>query len=457
MIIAVVGAGGKTSLIKELSDKYTSEGKFVFITTSTHMFIEENTLCTDDAQLIIAQLRDKGFAMAGVADGQKIKSLSNDTFKEVCKHADVVLVEADGSKHMPIKYPNKTEPVIPDNVDEIIVVCGLHALGQKAKDCCHRLELVKECLGIEDDTIITPAHIQKLVCDGYTTPLRTKYPNKKITVVARHNSTLYQRVISAMIENEADVSVMREEWFCPQPSLILCGSGHVAREVAAMASRMDFKITVIDERAELVTAERFPAADNLICDSYDNLEKYMEEGACYVLVTPEHKADLLCASKILPTKYSYLGMIGSKRKVAAAFESLRAANFTEEQIGTIFAPIGIPIGAVTPAEIAISILAQIIQEKNKSHSASADRELLETKEKGVLCIVTEKHGSAPRGVGSMMFVVNDITLGSIGGGEPEYLAILHARECDSIETKEYALSSGGSTPGGTIQVMFIPV
>ena len=211
-----------------------------------------------------------------------------------------------------------------------------------------------------------------------------------------------------------------------------------------------------------MTAERFPTAEQVICDSYDNLENYLEPGACYVVVTPDHKADLLCVSKILPTKYAYLGMIGSKKKVAATFENLRRANFTEEQISTIFAPIGLPIGAVTPGEIAISILAQVIQEKNRSHAASADRELLEVKEKGVLCVIIEKHGSAPRGVGSMMFVGEDKVLGSIGGGEPEHIAIGHARECKSLTVREYVLNNKGANGldmicGGTIQVMFIPV
>lgn len=462
MIIAVVGSGGKTSFIKELAAKYGSEGKKVFVTTTTHMFIEENTLCTDDAERIIAQLTDTGFVMAGVAEGSKIKGLSKETYEAVCKHADVVLVEADGSKHMSLKYPNKTEPVIPDNTDEIIVVCGLHALGQKAIDVCHRLELVKECLGIADDTIITPAHVQKLIHDGYLKPLREQYPAKKIIVVPRHNHTLYQRVIASFLQQEVDVSVIREEWFCPQPSLIICGGGHVAREVAAMAARMDFNVTVFDDRADLVTAERFPTADNIICDSYDNLEKHLESGACYVVVTPDHKADLLCVSKILPTQYAYLGMIGSKKKVAATFENLRKANFTEAQIRTIFAPIGLPIGAVTPAEIAISILAQVIQEKNRNHAASVDRELLELKEKGVLCVITEKYGSAPRGVGSMMFVGEEKVLGSIGGGEPEYMVIRHARECQSVEAKQYVLNNRGTNGldmicGGTIQVIFIPV
>ena len=236
----------------------------------------------------------------------------------------------------------------------------------------------------------------------------------------------------------------------------------MAREVAALAAHLDFHVSVLDDRAELVTAERFPTADRLICDSYENLDNYLEPGACYVVVTPDHKADLLCVSKILPTRYTYLGMIGSKKKVAATVENLRRANFTEEQIGTIFAPIGLPIGAVTPAEIACSILAQIIQEKNRGHVASADRALLEIKEQGVLCVVTEKHGSAPRGAGSMMFVGEENVLGSIGGGEPEYLAIRDARECNAPIIRQYVLNNRGNNGldmicGGTIQVLFIPV
>ena len=462
MIKAIVGSGGKTTLLKKLAEQYRCQGKTVFVTTTTHMFIEEDTLLTDDADTIIGVLQETGYVMAGIPDGPKIKALSKETFNAVCAHADVVLVEADGSKGKPAKYPNSTEPVIPDNAEEIIVVCGLNALGQKAKDVCHRMELVKDCLKIDDDTVITPAHVQKLVTEGYLNPLRQKYPDKKITLAPRHDGSLYQRALAAMLQQEADVSVIREEWFCPQPQLVICGGGHVAREVAALAAHLDFRVSVLDDRADLVTAERFPTAQQVICDSYDHLENYLEPGACYVVVTPDHKADLLCVSKILPTQYSYLGMIGSKKKVAATFENLRRAGFTQEQIGTIFAPIGLPIGAVTPAEIAFSILAQIIQEKNRYHAASAGRELLEVKEKGVLCIITEKHGSAPRGIGSMMFVGEDKVLGSIGGGEPEYLAIRHAKESQSVTTRQYVLNNRGANGldmicGGTIHVTFIPM
>lgn len=462
MTICVVGSGGKTTLIKKLAKQYIKENKTVFVTTTTHMFIEEDTLLTDDADTIIHQLQEKGYAMAGIEEGEKIKALSRQTYEAVCAFADVVLVEADGSKQLPLKYPNATEPVIPENTDEIIVVCGLNAIGKQAKDVCHRLERVKTCLGIQDDTVITASHIQQLVTAGYLTPLSAAYPNVKITCLPRHDGSLYQRTIASLLQNEQDVSMVCQEWFCPQPKMFICGGGHVAKEVAALAAHLDFSVTVIDDRADLANRERFPTAQKVICDSYDNLKHHLEPDACYVVVTPDHKADLQCVSTILPTQYRYLGMIGSKKKVAATFQNLRNAGFTEEQIGTIFAPIGLPIGAVTPAEIALSILGEIIQEKNKYHTASVDKSLLEQTDPGVLCVITEKQGSAPRGIGSMMFVGKEKVLGTIGGGEPEYRAIRHARENPGFSLQEYSLNRAAANGldmicGGTIKVAYIPL
>ena len=204
MIIAVVGSGGKTTLIKKLASQYLSAGKTVFVTTTTHMFIEEDTLLIDNADTIIHHLMEKGYAMAGIAEGEKIKSLSKKTYEAVCSFADVVLVEADGSKRLPLKYPNASEPVIPENTNEILVVCGLNAIGQKAKDVCHRLELVKSCLGIEDDTVITASHVQKLVTEGYLNPLRVRYPKAKVTWMPRHDGTLWQRTLADRMTAEQE-------------------------------------------------------------------------------------------------------------------------------------------------------------------------------------------------------------------------------------------------------------
>ena len=203
MIISVVGSGGKTTLIKQLSSRYRSEGKTVLVTTTTHMFIEEDTLLTDDTEKIIGVLQETGYAMAGIPEGEKIKALSRETFDTVCAWADVVLVEADGSKRLPLKYPNASEPVIPENTDEILVVCGLNAIGQKAKDVCHRLELVKACLGIEEDTVISAEHVQKLVTEGYLKPLRQKYPDKTILLVPRQDGSPYQKAVASRLQQES--------------------------------------------------------------------------------------------------------------------------------------------------------------------------------------------------------------------------------------------------------------
>ena len=177
MIRAFVGAGGKTTLIHEQAAQFRAEGKRVFVTTSTHMFMEPDTVLSDDPEVILGELNRTGYVMAGIPEGEKIRSLSPGTYKKVCAHADVVLIEADGSNRKPIKFPNSTEPVLYDNVEEIVVVCGLQALGSPLMEAAHRPELVKACLGAEDDTLITLEHIAKLVCEGYLRPLQKEYRN----------------------------------------------------------------------------------------------------------------------------------------------------------------------------------------------------------------------------------------------------------------------------------------
>ena len=197
MITAVVGAGGKTSLIRQLAAEERAAGRSVLVTTTTHMFIEGDTLCTGDPQPILTRLRETGYAMAGIPQGPKITALPPETYEILCREAHTVLVEADGSRHMALKFPGPGEPVIPENADRILVVCGLHALGQKVTDCCHRPELVTACLGIDPDTPITPRHIGKLMEEGYLKPLRRRYPDKEILLVPRHDGSPGQQAIAA--------------------------------------------------------------------------------------------------------------------------------------------------------------------------------------------------------------------------------------------------------------------
>ena len=201
-MIAFVGSGGKTTLLKKTAAALRSRGKRVFVTTTTHMYIEEDTLLCDDAAVLIRALEEHGYVMAGLPQGKKIGPLSRDTFRAVCAHADAVLVEADGSKGLPLKFPNGHEPVIPEGTDEIVVVCGLSALGQRAKEVCHRLELVKACLGIGDDTLITAEHIQRLVTKGYLEPLKAAYPGVRVTLYPRHDGTPHQRALAEQLQTD---------------------------------------------------------------------------------------------------------------------------------------------------------------------------------------------------------------------------------------------------------------
>lgn len=199
-VIAAVGAGGKTTLIRKLAAEYRLQGKKVFVTTSTHMYKEAHTLVTDCADEILEILEKERYVMAGKAaegaEQEKIQALSATTYLQICEKADIVLIEADGSKHKPLKVPADYEPVIYDNVNEIIVVCGLHALGKKAGDVIHRFELARKLLSIEAETEISEDHVKMLLERGYVKRLSESFPEKMITVYASHDGSEDQRTIA---------------------------------------------------------------------------------------------------------------------------------------------------------------------------------------------------------------------------------------------------------------------
>ena len=466
-IIAVVGAGGKTTYIKNKAKEFLAQGKKVFVTTTTHMMKETDTCVSDDADEIIKELLEKQYVMAGRDCGEKIQSLSEETYLKVCEACDVVLVEADGSRHLPVKFPAEHEPVIPENVNEIVIVCGLHGLGKPFKEVVHRLELAKQCLKeeetINDETLIEARHIQKLVTKGYLEPMRNNDSEKKITIEPTHNDTLYQRVVAELIKAEMDASIVKEEWFQTQPDLLICGGGHVSCELVKMAACLDFKVKVMDDREEFANPERFPLADEVICDSFANLEQYLLKDGYYAVVTRGHKDDLNCVRTILKHPYQYLGMIGSKSKIKTTYENLKKEGVTQKELDTIYAPIGLNIGARTPAEIAVSILGEIIQVKNARSTSFVSRKLANIRERGTLCIIIEKTGSSPRGEGSMMFVTDTATIDTIGGGAVEYAAIEDARaNKGSVFIKDYCLSNRtaqnlGMICGGENKVLFVPL
>ena len=255
------------------------------------------------------------------------------------------------------------------------------------------------------------------------------------------------------------------EIYAKNPRLVILGGGHVSQPVAKIGKMLGFHITVMDDREDFVTKERFPEADCLITGSFDEIsEKIPEyENAYYVIVTRGHLGDSASARQILKRPYSYLGMIGSKNKVKLTRDKLLAEGYTEEQLNTIHAPIGIPLGGQMPAEIAVSIAAEIVREKNKYKISYIDEEVeraVSEKKHGVMITIISKSGSSPRGTGSKMFLNQEgRSYGSIGGGNVEFQALKHGPEAFHGEVVRYNLSNQGGANlgmicGGQVEVLF---
>ena len=165
------------------------------------------------------------------------------------------------------------------------------------------------------------------------------------------------------IENKGEIELYIEP-VSDNPRLVLFGAGHIANQVSKIASLMDFEITIIDDRAEFLNKERFPEADHIIVEKYtDYLKRYEPEKNDYVvIITRGHQFDYEVLSSVIDKECKYVGMIGSSKKIREVFDRLREVdNVSEELLKTVHTPIGLSIGAETTAEIAVAIMAEIVQ------------------------------------------------------------------------------------------------
>ena len=176
-IISIIGAGGKTTLIHRLADEYRKQNSKVLICTTTHMFREPETDISCNAEQIIAKMEQQGSCMAGKLDGEnsdKITTLSEDVLRRAIDHADVTLIEADGSKHLPVKYPGAHEPVIYPYSTKIILVMGLWTLGEPIKKTVFRYEELIKRFGWREEDGLTFEMLNVIIRDGYMKKLLTE-------------------------------------------------------------------------------------------------------------------------------------------------------------------------------------------------------------------------------------------------------------------------------------------
>lgn len=249
--------------------------------------------------------------------------------------------------------------------------------------------------------------------------------------------------------------------------LVICGGGHVARALAPAARAVGFAVTVLENRPEVLSEGNFSPDIDLRCGDFEALleESRFGPNTFYAIMTRGHREDWTCLSRILKLPHSYVGMMGSRKKVAATRQRLEQEGFSQALIDSVHSPIGLAIGAETPAEIAVSVVAELIQCRQAlGLQAPLEPDFIAGLDQFPYALVTlvDCQGSTPRSPGARMLVFGDGSIrGTIGGGPSEAQAIRNALE--TLETGQSGLftyrmdGSADSICGGTVQYLIIPV
>ena len=149
----------------------------------------------------------------------------------------------------------------------------------------------------------------------------------------------------------------------PGRTVFVFGAGHVSQQVVPLCETVDFRAVVLDDRAEYACRPRFPAASEIrVMESFENWDGLaIDEASFIVILTRGHIYDKVVLAKALRTSATYVGMIGSRRKRDKIYQALREEGFSQRDIDRVHSPIGMDIAAETPAELAVSIVGELIQ------------------------------------------------------------------------------------------------
>ena len=226
--------------------------------------------------------------------------------------------------------------------------------------------------------------------------------------------------------------------------LVVCGGGHVSLPIIRIGRMLDFEITVIEDRKEFADRALQAGARHVICRSYADALAEIEGDAAtaFVIVTRAHTHDLECLRLILGKPFGYAGMMGSRHRTGLMREQLLEEGSDPEQVSRVHMPIGLAIGSRTPEEIC---------------------RLIRAEKAGILSMIVEKNGEAPRKPGTKMLVRRDGSfLGTVGGGYAEAQILKRAREM--MERNEcrpdlvrISMQKGVMMCGGEIAVFMLPV
>ena len=259
--------------------------------------------------------------------------------------------------------------------------------------------------------------------------------------------------------------------------LVICGGGHVSLAVIRMARMIGCDAIVIEDRPMYADLSREAGATEVICETFKTALKQMQgdDDTYFVIVTRGHKHDEECLREIVQKPHAYIGMIGSRRRVAIVKNKLAEEGISKDLLDSIHSPIGLNIGAETPEEIAVAIIAEIIEVKNKvkrnfGYPSEILRAILDPKMENpdgrgrVLSTIVSRQGSAPRGVGAKMLIEADGTCtGTIGGGCVEAEVVTKAREMLAtgaekpvlyrVDLTDEEAEDEGMVCGGTVEIL----
>lgn len=205
--------------------------------------------------------------------------------------------------------------------------------------------------------------------------------------------------------------------------IIVCGGGYVGQAVVKLAKFLKINVIAIEDRLNFVNQLKVAGADEVIYEDFSQAIRFVEGGKnkYFVILTRGHRYDLDCLREIIKKEYGYLGMMSSSYRAVNTKKTLLNEGVDEKILNSIDIPIGIPISAYTPEEIAVSILGKIISVKNTEYNKSKfSEEVIDAmlnNDKKVLATIVLRKGSSPCDIGTkMVFLENGNSIGTIGGG-----------------------------------------
>lgn len=199
---------------------------------------------------------------------------------------------------------------------------------------------------------------------------QSAFENAVAAQAARFLQTNEQTQVFQVIEFAPELSEWSQakllfERLQPEPRLIICGAGHVGAALARIASLLGYHTILIDDRGEFLAPDRFPETGIQLVETVDWAEAVRAavgagKGASVAIVTRGHSEDEECLRAVIDLNADYVGLIGSKRRTNIVLQRLREGGAAEDAVDAVHAPVGLDIGAITPEEVALAIMAEVV-------------------------------------------------------------------------------------------------